>query len=95
MTIRTVVIRGREFEGDAVRYTQDNRFVEQAYLTGSLDPDLQQAVKQYHNGTKVFVNPTPNIQDVGLQKWALKWERTEIDPEVFFNTYDTSFSEII
>jgi len=95
MSLKTTVIRGRTFEDDFIKFAQDSRFEVQAQLSGSVDADLHQPIKQYDNGIKVLLVPTNDVMDVGAQKWTLHAEKTAVNPRVFYRDVKYWFEEIV
>jgi len=95
MSLKTTVIRGRTFEDDFIKFNQDSRFEVQSQLSGSVDTDLHQPIKQYDNGIKVLLFPTSDVVDTGAQKWTLHAEKTVVNPKVFYRDVTYWFEEII
>lgn len=95
MSLRTVVIRGRNFQDDIVRFTPTSDFETNAFIESQTDRDLTDEVKVYDTGIKVVLFPTSDISDIGIQKWALNWQNSVVNPEIFFREFNTDFEEIL
>ena len=95
MSLKKTVIRGSTFDGDFIKFTPDNRFDVKSQLSASVDPDLQQPIKQYDNGMKVLLFPTSEVVDTGAQKWSLFAQMSVVDPVVFYRDVDLRFEEIV